>query len=174
MEPYTWFLALVMTVVGVTVLFRRGRAAAAEDGLENEAVPVVEEAGEVRQPDVVLDPVYLQRLLELQRLSGSNVVPLIVNSFVTEGPRRLERMRSALARGDRQELVLVAHTLKGGSSQLGALRVAAVSGELEESGKEGTLDGIGEILDRLERELAAASAALLARGWIQEAGASSS
>lgn len=115
------------------------------------------------EPDRVLDPVHLERLLELQRLTGSDVVPLIVNSFVKEGPRRLERMRGALARGDRQELMLVAHTLKGGSAQLGALRVAALSHELEESCTEGRLDGAGEILDRLERELAAASEALLAR-----------
>lgn len=122
-------------------------------------------------PDPVLDPVYLDRLLELQRSSGRSVVPLIVDSFVSEGPRRLERMRGALARGDRHDLVLVAHTLKGGSAQLGALRLASVSRELEESGKEGRLEGAGEILDRLERELAAASRALLARAGLQEAGA---
>ena len=120
------------------------------------------------EPAQVLDPVHLERLLELQRLSGSDVVPLIVNSFVKEGPRRLERMRGALARGDRQDLMLVAHTLKGGSAQLGALRVAAVSHELEESCAAGRLEGAGELLDRLERELAAASAALLARSGIQE------
>ncbi|MFP5286482.1 MAG: Hpt domain-containing protein, partial [Thermoanaerobaculia bacterium] len=136
--------------------------------LRAEPVPAAAPAGE---PDPVLDPVYLERLLELQRSSGRSVVPLIVDSFVTEGPRRLERMRGALARGDRQDLVLVAHTLKGGSAQLGALRLASVSRELEESGKEGRLEVAGEILDRLERELAAASAALLARAGLQEAGA---
>ncbi len=126
-------------------------------------------AAPAAEPDPVLDPVYLERLLELQRLSGSNVVPLIVDSFVKEGPRRLARMRGALTRGDRQDLAMVAHTLRGGSAQLGALRVAAVSSELEEVCKEGRLDniggiaGIGEILDRLESELAVASAALLAR-----------
>jgi LPXTG-motif cell wall-anchored protein len=120
------------------------------------------------EPDQVLDPVHLERLLELQRLSGTNVVPLIVDSFVKEGPRRLERMRGALARGDGQDLMHVAHTLKGGSTQLGAARVASLCGELEESGKEGRLDGAGEILDRLERELAAASAALLVHSSVQE------
>jgi CheY-like chemotaxis protein len=132
--------------------------------LRAEPVRAVAPAGE---PEPVLDPAYLERLLELRRLSRENVVRLIVNSFVTEGPRRLERMRGALARGDRQDLVLVAHTLKGGSAQLGALRVASVSRELEDGVKEGRLDSageIGEILDRLERELAAAYAALLARG----------
>ena len=139
--------------------------------LRAEPVRAAAPAGE---PDPVLDPVYLERLLELQRTSGRSLVPLIVDSFVTEGPRRLERMRGALARGDRQDLVLVAHTLKGGSAQLGALRLASVSRELEESGREGRLEVAGEILDRLERELEAASAALLARAGLQEAGASPS
>jgi CheY-like chemotaxis protein/HPt (histidine-containing phosphotransfer) domain-containing protein len=120
-------------------------------------------AAPASEPDLVLDPVYLDRLLELQRLGGSNVVPLIVDNFVKEGPRRLERMRAALTRGDRQDLMMVAHTLKGGSAQLGALRVAAVSSELEEICKEGRLDSMGGVLDRLEIELATASAALLAR-----------
>jgi len=120
------------------------------------------------EPDQVLDPVHIERLLELQRLSGCNVVPLIVDSFVKEGPRRLERMRGALARGDGQELIHVAHTLRGGSAQLGASRVATVCSELEERGKEGRLDGAGALLDRLERELAAASAALLAYSSAQE------
>ncbi|MFL5122892.1 MAG: ATP-binding protein [Microvirga sp.] len=136
--------------------------------------PGVSAAGaSAAEPAAVLDPVYLDRLLELQRASGRLIVPTIVDSFVTEGPRRLERMRGALARGDRQDLVLVAHTLKGGSAQLGALRVASVSRELEENGRDGQLDGAGEILDRLERELAAASEALLAHSRMQESGASS-
>lgn len=161
-----WFLALGLSAALAAVLGLKRRR-------ERAAAPVEERAQAVDhaaagEPDPVLDPVYLERLLELQRHSGRNVVPLIVDSFVTEWPRRLERMRNALARGDRQDLVLVAHTLKGGSAQLGALRVASVSRELEESGKGGRLDGAGEILDRLERELEAASAALLARGSVQE------
>lgn len=139
-------LAAGLALLGTLRLRLRGRALAAPP----------------QEP--VLDPVYLERLLELQRLNGSNVVPLIVDSFVTEGPRRLERMRRALARGDRQDLMLAAHTLKGGSAQIGALRVASVSAELEERSREGRTEALGEILDRLERELAAASAALLARG----------
>jgi HPt (histidine-containing phosphotransfer) domain-containing protein len=145
-----WFLALGLAAALVAVLALRRR----------------ERSLSTPQEEPVLDPGCLDRLLELQQSSGRDLVPLIVDSFVTEGPRRLERMRGALARGDRQDLVLVAHTLKGGSAQLGALRVAAVSRELEESAKEGRLDSageIGEILDRLERELAAAYAALLAR-----------
>ena len=114
-------------------------------------------------PDPVLDPVYLERLLELERVAGSSMVPGLVDSFVSEGPRRVERMRSAVERGDRAELVLVAHSLKGGSAQLGAMRLAAVSRELEAHGREGRLEVAAKILDRLERELETASAALLER-----------
>jgi signal transduction histidine kinase/ligand-binding sensor domain-containing protein/DNA-binding NarL/FixJ family response regulator len=140
--------------------------------LRSQALPAAPEPAPL--PARVLDPACLDQLLELQRTSGRTLVPAIVDSFVTEGPRRVERMRSAVARGDRQDLVLTAHTLKGGSAQLGALRVAAVSSELEESGRHGRLDRAAEILDRLERELAAASAALLARSRAQEAGTSPS
>jgi HPt (histidine-containing phosphotransfer) domain-containing protein len=117
-----------------------------------------------RPPEpAVLDPSYLDTLFELQRSSGREVVSPVIESYVAEAPRRLAALRGALARGDREEIALVAHTLKGASAQLGVARAAAVSRELEERGREGSLEGAGEMLDRLEQELAAAAVALLAR-----------
>jgi HPt (histidine-containing phosphotransfer) domain-containing protein len=85
---------------------------------------------------------------------------VVVGSFLTELPRRLKRLREALARGDREEVVFVAHSLKGSSGQLGALRLAAVSRELEERGKESRLEGAEEVLVRLEAEMEQAALAL--------------
>src|SRR5688572_16223112 len=65
------------------ILLEDLRAALLRAGPPRAAAPVGE------PDDRVLDPVYLERLLELQQLSGCNVVPLIVDSFVTEAPRRL-------------------------------------------------------------------------------------
>src|SRR6185436_14642247 len=94
-----------------------------------------EPAGAAAPEPAVLDPSYLDALFELQRSSGREVVSPVIESYVTEAPRRLAALRGAVARGDHEEIALVAHTLKGASAQLGVARAAAVSRELEERGR---------------------------------------
>jgi len=75
---------------------------------------------------------------------------------LAETPRRLAKMREALARGDAADLSFVAHSLKGISAQLGVVRVATVSSDLERLGREGELGGAAGLLNELEREIARA------------------
>src|SRR6185369_14296927 len=77
-----------------------------------------------------------------------------VDSFLTETPRRLGRMKEALARLDGDELAFVAHSLKGSSAQLGAQRVAALSFELEKKGTSADLTAAPALLADLESEIA--------------------
>jgi CheY-like chemotaxis protein/HPt (histidine-containing phosphotransfer) domain-containing protein len=101
-----------------------------------------------------LDPARLESLRRLGEMTGQPLAREIVDNFLSETPRRLERMREALARGDAEELAFVAHSLKGSSGQIGALRVAALSGELEQRGKDEDLDGAASLLAEVEREAA--------------------
>ncbi|HEV7786024.1 MAG TPA: Hpt domain-containing protein, partial [Thermoanaerobaculia bacterium] len=77
----------------------------------------------------------------------------------TETPQRLERMRQALLQSDVKDLAFVAHSLKGSSAQIGAMRIAALSAELEEKGGKADLtndavrDGLGHLLAEIEREV---------------------
>jgi signal transduction histidine kinase/CheY-like chemotaxis protein/HPt (histidine-containing phosphotransfer) domain-containing protein len=102
----------------------------------------------------LLDPSYLESLRRLGELTGKPLVREIVESYLAETPRRLERIREALRREDIQELVLVAHSLKGSSAQLGVNRVAAASAELEEKGRNAELGDAAPLLAELEREVA--------------------
>ena len=102
----------------------------------------------------MLDPGRLASLRRLGELTGQPLVRDVVGGFLKETPGRLDRMRGALARGDAEELAFVAHSLKGSSGQLGALRVAALSGELEGRGKSHDLDGASALLAEVERETA--------------------
>jgi signal transduction histidine kinase/DNA-binding response OmpR family regulator len=100
-----------------------------------------------------LDPSHLESLRRLAEVTGKPLVRQIVESYLAETPRRLERIREALSREDTRELILVAHSLKGSSAQLGANRVAAVSAELEEKGRNAELDGAAPLFAELEREI---------------------
>jgi signal transduction histidine kinase/ligand-binding sensor domain-containing protein/CheY-like chemotaxis protein/HPt (histidine-containing phosphotransfer) domain-containing protein len=78
-----------------------------------------------------IDTARLEGLRQLAEMTGKPLVREIVVGFLEETPRRLEHMREALERGDLRDLAFVAHALKGSCIQIGALRVAALSEELE-------------------------------------------
>jgi ligand-binding sensor domain-containing protein/signal transduction histidine kinase/CheY-like chemotaxis protein/HPt (histidine-containing phosphotransfer) domain-containing protein len=101
----------------------------------------------------LLDPIHLDRLRQLEEASGRSIVGEIVDSFLGEAPRRLSRMREVLAAGDSAALDFAAHSLKGVSAQLGAVRLAAHSHALELQAREGKLAGGAEIIDEIEREI---------------------
>jgi signal transduction histidine kinase/DNA-binding NarL/FixJ family response regulator len=103
----------------------------------------------------LIDPSYLDSLRQLGELSGKPILQEIVAHYLAETPRRLERMRQALLRSDAEELNFVAHSLKGSSAQIGAVRLASLSAELERKSKDAGLANSAELaglLDELERE----------------------
>ena len=101
----------------------------------------------------LLDAARLDDLGRLEKIAGKPLVRGIVESFLAETPRRMERMREALGRSDAEGLAFVAHSLKGSSGQIGALRVAAVSAELEAVGRKGSLEDASAPLADLDREM---------------------
>jgi signal transduction histidine kinase/ligand-binding sensor domain-containing protein/DNA-binding NarL/FixJ family response regulator len=102
----------------------------------------------------VFDSAQLDSLRKLGEATGKPVVRDVVDSYLDETPRRLQKMRQAMDRGDAEGFTLLAHSLKGSSAQLGAVRVAAVSAALEQQGRSSTLEGAAGLLGDLERELA--------------------
>jgi signal transduction histidine kinase/FixJ family two-component response regulator len=124
--------------------------------LEQWLAPPAETAEEPR-----LDPSRLEGLRELARLGGRDILAELVAKF---GERPLlTSLREALGRGDREALKLIARQLKGSSSNLGAVRLARLCGELEEMAADAGLEacarqiaGIAEEYDRVLPELAAA------------------
>jgi signal transduction histidine kinase/HPt (histidine-containing phosphotransfer) domain-containing protein/ActR/RegA family two-component response regulator len=105
----------------------------------------------------LLDPSYLDGLRQLGELSGKPILQEIVAHYLAETPRRLEKMRQALLRSDAAELNFVAHSLKGSSAQIGTVRIASLSAELERGSKDAGLPNSAELaglLAELEREIA--------------------
>ncbi len=79
--------------------------------------------------------------------------------FSVETPHRLERMRQAFLQADGKDLAFVAHSLKGSSAQIGALRIASLSAEIEEKAGKGDLSdlevrgSLGDLLGEITREV---------------------
>jgi CheY-like chemotaxis protein/HPt (histidine-containing phosphotransfer) domain-containing protein len=98
-----------------------------------------------------LDPARLDSLRRLSETSGKPIVQTLVDTYLAETPRRIARMREALAGADSADLTFVAHSLKGISAQLGVIEVAAVSAEIERIGKDADLGRAAGLLGDLER-----------------------
>lgn len=111
-------------------------------------------------PTTAVDPVCLARLHELDRVGTGSVVADVVESFVTEMPRRLEQIREAVARGDRLAVGHLAHSLKGGCLLIGALRLAEHCSALEEQVRSATLLLVLDLFAALQAEAVQVSAAL--------------
>ncbi|HET9229047.1 MAG TPA: ATP-binding protein [Thermoanaerobaculia bacterium] len=112
----------------------------------------------------LFDPSPLDDLARLEAASGKPLVRLVVETFLAETPQRLERLREALGQSDARELAFVAHSLKGSCGQVGALRLAALSAELENAGRQGSLETAPALLARLDRELGRVAGVLEGRG----------
>ena len=111
-----------------------------------------------------LDASRLEALRQLERASSRSLVAEVVDSFLAESPRRLARLREAIAAGDRETAVFVAHSWKGSAAQLGAAALAEVCRRIEGLLKEGAADlaVLAPAVDEAERELERVAAALRA------------
>ncbi len=92
-----------------------------------------------------LDPGRLHGLRELGKLGGSNLLATVITRF-QEQPL-LTALRQDLTAGDRSALMLHAHTLKGSSGALGALRLARLCADLE---KVASTDDLAACATRVE------------------------
>ncbi|HEX3532412.1 MAG TPA: ATP-binding protein [Thermoanaerobaculia bacterium] len=103
----------------------------------------------------------LESLRSLGRAAGRDVLRELVETFRSQP--YLAALRELLASRDRQSLERRAHSLKGSSGALGALRLAELCGELERSARNGDdLDGCAHQIDAIEKEHARVLAELLA------------
>jgi signal transduction histidine kinase/DNA-binding response OmpR family regulator len=100
-----------------------------------------------------LDHACLDSLRRLGEMTGRPILREVVELYLAETPRLLERMQEALRRSDAEALAFAAHSFKGSSAQIGAAQAAALSAEIERKAKLGELEGTGALLADLEREV---------------------
>jgi len=96
------------------------------------------------------DPSRLQGLRELGKLGGADLVGNVIARFRQQP--LLAAIREALEIGDRKALGLHAHTLKGTSLALGAVRLANLCDKLEKLAPEADLEACGRQLAALAEE----------------------
>ncbi|MDE2076570.1 MAG: response regulator [Burkholderiales bacterium] len=101
----------------------------------------------------------------LERCGGDKALFMeLANVFLSDSPRRLAEMESAIRSGDARQLVSAAHHVSGSTGSLSAKAMHHVSRQLVEAGKAGQFDRAAVLYDtlrqcltRLEQSLQAAS-----------------
>ncbi|MCF5229698.1 MULTISPECIES: Hpt domain-containing protein [unclassified Pseudomonas] len=94
-----------------------------------------------------LDPVVLTGLQEV--MEGE--YPKLLETFLDDSQKRVEALRKS--RGDAKALGRIAHSFKGSSGNLGAVRLAQLCQRLEVESVELSAD-LGALVDQIDHEFA--------------------
>ena len=94
-------------------------------------------------------------LARLERFGGRKLLVEMIALFEAAGPQRVAAARAGLVSGDTSATELALHSLKSSSAQLGAVRLGRLSEAGENVTRLGSFDGVPQILDSMDSELAA-------------------
>jgi HPt (histidine-containing phosphotransfer) domain-containing protein len=97
--------------------------------------------------EVHLDPDVLSGLQEI--MEGD--YPKLLDTFLDDSQKRVEALRKA--RDDAKALGRIAHSFKGSSGNLGAVRLAQLCQRLEAESVEAAAD-LGALVDQIDHEFA--------------------
>ncbi len=97
------------------------------------------------------DPVSHIAIEQLREVMEDEFVDLI-ETYLLNAPRELEQINTAYNTGDLEKLINCSHSLKGSSSNLGALRLAELCKNLEVLGRNGKNAELRRIISCIEQE----------------------
>jgi CheY-like chemotaxis protein/HPt (histidine-containing phosphotransfer) domain-containing protein len=125
------------------------------DGLASET-----SSGFEASEGAAIDHSALEDLRALQGEDEPDILKVLIELYLEEAPPRLAALREAIEGGDARTVERAAHTLKGSTANMGAMRMAAVCAELEKVGGSGELTRAPELLEQLVVEFDRARQAL--------------
>ena len=118
-----------------------------------EAIPMAEAAESLPATESTnlpsLDPATMAELRSLNTPETPGLFQELTHCFLADFPKVLSRLHEARAKEDLQKVHQLAHTLKGSSANMGALRVAELCRKLEQECLTGDA---GEVILSLDKE----------------------
>jgi len=97
--------------------------------------------------DTHLDPNVLSALQEVME----DEYPELLDTFIRDSEERLHLLQNS---ADATQLMEAAHSFKGSSSNMGAVRLAQLCHELEQRAKQKSLTGIEKLVGEIDGEFA--------------------
>ena len=108
----------------------------------------------------MLDVSVMAAIRALGSAGEPDVYTEVAHLFLADVPVHLAALSAAIAAGHPEQVEQIAHRLRGGALEMGALRMAPLCAALERSAREGSLVRADNDLENLQREFVVARAAL--------------
>jgi|SRR5882724_4906956 len=108
----------------------------------------------------VIDPQSIENLRSLDPGDGGAFLSEIVGIFLDDTPKRIADLEQSLAAGDVEKFTRAAHSIKGSSSNLGAMVLRAGAEKMELLARQQGLGEAAPMLAALKVEFARAQAEL--------------
>jgi CheY-like chemotaxis protein/HPt (histidine-containing phosphotransfer) domain-containing protein len=103
----------------------------------------------------------LDNIRGLQQQGKPDFLEKIITLYMNDSPGLINGLRDSIDKNDAHQVRMLAHRFKSGSANLGALELAELCGQLEESGLNNEMGNAETLINRIEREFKTASVALL-------------
>jgi histidine phosphotransfer protein HptB len=114
-------------------------------------------------PDTpAIDPAAVSNLMDLNPGDNGEFLREIVSIYLEDTPKRIAELKSSLASGDASTFTRAAHTIKGSSSNVGAVALKGVAERMEMLSKRDGPKAAGPLIADCEAEFARAAAELRA------------
>ncbi len=108
----------------------------------------------------VIDPAPLEAIRSLEVAGSEGLLGTIIGLFLEQSVELGGRISEAVTASDASGLCEAAHSLKSSSANVGAMRVSALCYDLEQAGRDGSIEIAVPLADRLTLAVGEANAAL--------------
>ena len=105
----------------------------------------------------------------VDRGMDEQIVREIVPMFLSDKKMRLARLAEAIESSNAEEARMHAHAIKGGSGNIGAMRLSNAAFALEQKASHQDLSDAAELLERIETEFAEVESLISKPEWIEAA-----
>lgn len=99
------------------------------------------------QPQDILDSSIVSELLEV---GDAEFLTDLFETYIEDAHEKIDGITQALATGDAQQLGRLAHTFKGASGNIGALKLSQIAEKLQHMGYKEQLDGVEAVVADLK------------------------
>src|SRR5215216_832731 len=108
----------------------------------------------------VIDPQSIENLRALNPGDNDEFLREIAGIFFEDTPQRIAELDQSLVAGDVSKFTRAAHSIKGSSSNLGAMALRVAAERLEHQARSEGLTDVGALLAEVKMEFARAHVAL--------------
>ena len=129
-------------------MLNRWMSRAAPAAVVFEVVPAV--AAKAGTP--VLDRNVLDQLAALQTEANPDLLASVINVYLLESPKLIEKLKQAMAANNAKELARTAHTLRSISANVGATQLSALCQAIESAAGVAATDEASRLLAKVETE----------------------